>query len=261
MPLIAMRDVITVDTRCIAIVGAGGKTTFAWRVVQHLNARAQKCIFSATTKVWLPTQDAFDELVVEPSLAPALSKVNPDALSICIGHSLAPSIHNYSRANEVEDSLRFMPVNRQHKLIGYAPDALCEAVTQTRNHIWIVEADGAKNKLIKAPADHEPQLPSCADVVAIVVSLDALHQPLTAAIAHRPELIASVCNLRAADAIHREHLVELVTSSRGGMKNVGADVRKIVVLTHSRAANADDVTWLARAFDARGIDTFVMPLN
>jgi probable selenium-dependent hydroxylase accessory protein YqeC len=39
---------------CIAVVGAGGKTTLCWRLVQELASLGQRAIFTTTTKIWQP---------------------------------------------------------------------------------------------------------------------------------------------------------------------------------------------------------------
>jgi hypothetical protein len=43
---------------------------------------------------------------------------------------------------------------------------------------WLVEADGARGLLVKAPGLHEPTIPPCADLVCVLASLDAVGRPL-----------------------------------------------------------------------------------
>ena len=49
--------------------------------------------------------------------------------------------------------------------------------------------DGARMRLVKAPAEDEPALPACCTTVVPILSALAIGEPLTARIAHRVERI------------------------------------------------------------------------
>jgi probable selenium-dependent hydroxylase accessory protein YqeC len=81
-----------------------------------------------------------------------------------------------------------------------------------------VKADGARMRLVKAPADDEPALPACATTVLPILSALALGEPLCARVAHRVERIEQVAGLRENDTIRPEHLGRLLASPQGLLK-------------------------------------------
>lgn len=83
----------------------------------------------------------------------------------------------------------------------------------------VVKADGARGKLIKAPAEHEPPIAACTTVVVPVVSARAFGQPLSEKIAHRLERVAAVTGARVGEPIAAEHVARLLSSTDGLLKN------------------------------------------
>jgi molybdenum cofactor cytidylyltransferase len=94
----------------------------------------------------------------------------------------------------------------------------------------LVEADGARGRLVKAPADHEPAIPSSVDMVVPVVGLAAVGQPLSGTIAHRLERLGEVAGMRPGEPVTVEQLVRLLSSADGGLKAVpaAAEVRPLL---------------------------------
>jgi probable selenium-dependent hydroxylase accessory protein YqeC len=85
-----------------------------------------------------------------------------------------------------------------------------------------VKADGARMRLLKAPAADEPALPACCTTVVPILSVLAVGEPLTARIAHRIEHIAGVAGLNENDVIEPVHLGRLLASPDGALKSIGA---------------------------------------
>jgi len=81
-----------------------------------------------------------------------------------------------------------------------------------------VKADGARMRLVKAPAEDEPALPGCATTVLPILSALALGEPLCARVAHRVERIEQVAGLRENETIRPVHLGRLLASPQGLMK-------------------------------------------
>lgn len=93
--------------------------------------------------------------------------------------------------------------------------------------ILAIEADGARSRLIKAPAEHEPVVPPWVDVVVPVIALGAIGRPLGPTIAHRPERIAALLGIDQGEHLSTDHAARLMTSRNGGLKGVpdGAEIR------------------------------------
>lgn len=107
-----------------------------------------------------------------------------------------------------------------------------------------VKADGARMRLVKAPAEDEPALPACATTVVPILSALALGEPLTARVAHRVERIAQVAGLREHDTIEPVHLGRLLASPQGLMK--GTEGRRVVPVINM----VDDAAREAQAREA-----------
>jgi probable selenium-dependent hydroxylase accessory protein YqeC len=82
-----------------------------------------------------------------------------------------------------------------------------------------VKADGARMRLVKAPADDEPALPACATTVLPILSALAIGEPLTARVAHRVERIELAAGIRQGDRIEPQHLGRLFASPAGLLKS------------------------------------------
>lgn len=85
-----------------------------------------------------------------------------------------------------------------------------------------VKADGARMRMVKAPADDEPALPPGCTTVVPILSARAIGEPLTAVVAHRVERVARVTGLREGETITAQHFGRLLASPDGMMKAAGA---------------------------------------
>ncbi|MFP3853842.1 MAG: selenium cofactor biosynthesis protein YqeC [Anaerolineales bacterium] len=93
-----------------------------------------------------------------------------------------------------------------------------------------VEGDGARQRLVKAPAAHEPVIPAASDLVVPMANLAALGRPLSEEVAHRPGRLAEVVGAEQGVALSPAHLARLMTSDKGGLKGVpeGIEVRLLL---------------------------------
>ena len=85
----------------------------------------------------------------------------------------------------------------------------------------LIKADGARGRSIKAPAEHEPPVPACADTVIPVVSAKVIGMKLTTRIAHRVDRLSTITGLKEHDEIRPEHIARLLSSAEGSLKNTG----------------------------------------
>lgn len=109
----------------------------------------------------------------------------------------------------------------------------------------LVEADGARRKLIKAPEDHEPSVPELTDLVLGVLSLKALGRKLDTGTAHRLEKVKKLLNKREGDPIGAEDLARLAGSEEGIFcRSTG---RRVLVLTGMDCRDGQLIRGLAGA--------------
>ncbi|MDH3944999.1 MAG: selenium cofactor biosynthesis protein YqeC, partial [Anaerolineae bacterium] len=148
----------------IAFVGAGGKTSSMFHLARQYS---HPILLTATTHLAQGQVSLADRHFVFEKSASVLAGKLPDGVTLVTGkvaaggrtHGLPPvavaSLHAWARAHDVP---------------------------------MLIEADGARQKSLKAPDMHEPVIPDLAGVVAVLAGLSALGQPLTDKIVHRPEI-------------------------------------------------------------------------
>ncbi len=209
---------------CVAVVGAGGKTTLCWHLAQALAASGERAIFTTTTRIWQPAAGAFDCLCLGP-LDEALRQLRAAAgwRMAC----LAQAVEGQPDPSPIHEAA--VPCLRT-KLIGFPTEAVA-AIKAATGATLLVEADGARGLLIKAPGPHEPAIPPCADLVCVLASLDALGRPLDDKVAHRAERIAQLTHTPLADPITPATLIALLAHPEGGLKHIPAAAQRVAVLT------------------------------
>lgn len=85
--------------------------------------------------------------------------------------------------------------------------------------LMVIKSDGARGRSVKAPAEHEPAIPDCANTVIPIVSAKVIGQPLTNKIVHRVEQLSNLTGLNENEEIKPEHIAILLSSTEGALKN------------------------------------------
>lgn len=197
----------------VSIVGAGGKTTTMYTLAAELAQRGNRVVTTTTTNIYIPGQSDTDTLIVADEIPTMLKMVN-DAWK---------QHHRVSVAGAVIVA---------GKLGGLQPDQPYELLTRGGADVVIVEADGARHAMIKAPAEYEPVVPLQTNVALLVMSAEAINQPLNADIAHRPERIAAVLGIEQGEILTPQLIAHLMTSPQGSMKNIPERASAYLLITH-----------------------------
>jgi len=113
---------------------------------------------------------------------------------------------------------------------GEANLTLLHELAQQAGAALVIEADGARGKSLKAPADHEPLVLDFTNTLVPVVGASVFGLPLTADSVHRPEVAAQVLGEPLGVDLTPERVARLVGSSEGGLKGrpAGAEVRVLI---------------------------------
>ncbi|MEO0562340.1 MAG: selenium cofactor biosynthesis protein YqeC [Chloroflexota bacterium] len=139
----------------VAFIGAGGKTSTMVALAHELADKGWRVLVTTTTRI------GRDELDLMPIALAA------DAPAETISAALAQPgfVFLYGDIGE-------------QKVQGIAPDAVAGMLDRVDSDVMLIEADGARGLLLKAPYGHEPVIPTEALLVVPVVSMDVLGQPL-----------------------------------------------------------------------------------
>lgn len=206
----------------VALVGAGGKTTTAWRLVEELSAGGQWVVFTTTTRIFRPRE------------ARLLLAVRPDPTEVARRLAEEPALVLAAACGERGDPIHAArcpypadPV----KLVGLEPEVVGDLACALPGVTWLVEADGAKGRLLKAPAEHEPVVPAATDRVIVVAGLGALGAPLDERTVHRPELAARLLGVPLGTRLTPALIARLVAHPAGGLKGLPARAEVVALLT------------------------------
>jgi molybdenum cofactor cytidylyltransferase len=238
---------------CVAVVGAGGKTSLCWRLSRELARRGQRVVFTTTTRIRQPAPGAFDRLAIGE--AAEVAAVLRDAR----WHTACAALRVDGPPDDRPSPGWDMPVIHT-KLAGFPAPEICglrRSLSNPQSPIsFLVEADGARGLRLKAPGDAEPVIPPCAEVACVVANLDAIGRPLDGRVAHRPERVASLTGTEPGAPITPELVIALLAHPEGGLKGVPRGARAVAVLTREDENRPHPAAVpIARALLARGYDT------
>jgi len=176
----------------VCLVGAGGKKTTMYALAREHRGRVA---LSSTSHMYIYDEDEVDRVVQaeDGTFEDVQGKVVAFA-----GKTDTPS------------------------RVGGLSSAQIQRLWQAGNFdLFLVKADGARARWIKAPEFHEPVVPEYTDTVIPVVSVRVVGRRLDDGIAHRPERVADLMGISTKTAIEPEHLARLLTSPVGSLKGVG----------------------------------------
>lgn len=210
----------------VSFVGAGGKTSAMRRLVRELAGHRPVLV---TTTTHLATQEAD---LAATHLIWRLGDDLGQVVEAAIEHGSA-LVSGRPLAND-EGKLAGLPVE--------AIDDLHHLLAE-RGGVLLVEADGSRQRPLKAPAEHEPVIPPTSDLVVPVIGLRAIGQLLGPEVVHRPERLAQVTDLELGQRIEPAHLVRLLTSTDGSLKGIppAASVRPLLIGGSDRLEAAQEV--------------------
>ena len=98
----------------------------------------------------------------------------------------------------------------------------------------LIEADGARQRALKAHAEWEPPVPQWVDALVVSAGLSALGQSLDERVIHRPELFASLTCTEPGSTLGTKALrTVLLDGQVGGLKNAPPGVPRIIVLNQA----------------------------
>ncbi|PTN38015.1 selenium cofactor biosynthesis protein YqeC [Desulfonatronum sp. SC1] len=186
------------DATVVALVGAGGKTSLMQSMAAHAVASGQTVIRTTTTKLAGDTDNPFFWDGRKTSLPLIQTRLSHD-------RSLTLVRDRDSTTG---------------KLLGLAPEAVDLLAASSLADRIFVEADGARGKSIKAPADHEPVIPRSTNMVIGIIGANALDASLDETLVFRPELLAAICRARSAEPVDARILACLAAHPQGLFKSV-----------------------------------------
>jgi len=198
---------ITSTSPIIAFVGAGGKTTALFQLARELK---QPVIVTATTHLGAWQTSLADHHIIAESVDDVINR----------------EFHGVTLITSAMENDRTKPLDISILLRLYEE-------SKRYNIPLLIEADGSRQKPLKAPAEHEPAIPEFVDMVIVVAGLSGLGKLLNEKNIHRPELFGKLVNRKNDTTITPEDVVKVLCHPKGGLKNIPSQARRAIFLNQA----------------------------
>ena len=213
----------------ISLVGAGGKSTLFKRLAEELALQDKRIILTTTTKMfaWQLAHFRKKGILIEGHNEEIIQG------SIKKYFSLESKVRRLAVIGEkIEDK-------GEEKVSGPPPDWLDKWWEDKLADYFLVEADGAAGRPVKAPASHEPVIPlSTTDLVG-VIGIDALGLSLQEENVFRSQIFSRLTGLNFGEKIEIEALTFLICHPQGLFKGAPPDC--CCHLFINKAENSEDL--------------------
>jgi probable selenium-dependent hydroxylase accessory protein YqeC len=196
----------------ICAVGGGGKTTILFKLGKELIDSQKKVLLTTTTKIYIPDQqDVF-----------VLIKREGDIVN-------NPEILTGREKLKIWGRGIFKQAGDKDKLLGVECNVLDFLFQKDIIDYILIEADGARQKPIKAPAEFEPCIPEKTTTVLGVIGMDAIGNLLNEKTFHRVNIFLKYNDFPPNSTIDTDVVAALINWERGLFKNVPPDARKLLI--------------------------------
>ncbi len=202
----------------VAVAGAGGKTTLIYGVAAEARAAGLRVLVTTTTHMGTLPEGTTGPVVVEADGDP-----EPGIERALVRGGVATLVGRRVRADKLE---------------GVPPERV-DALAR-RADLVLVEADGARGRSLKTPAQHEPVVPGSTTLLVVLAALDVLGRPLAEADVHRVDRVAAAAGREPGSTIDEDVVVATLCDPAGYPSRFRAGARAAVFLNKAENPAALD---------------------
>lgn len=203
----------------ISLIGAGGKTSTLLWLAQAFYQQGKRVLFTTTTKMHRPAPTTYHQLCVgqRPVARPL------PAITASFSH--------------------YQPQN--NKAEGFSPEQIDEIKQRGEFDVILVEADGAHGLPLKAPARHEPCIPSSSDCVIALTGGQVINRPADPQQIHRWAIFSALTGIAAGEPLDSRVFRTLIAHPQGMFKGTPANARRVWLINQfSHSDNQPTPVWL-----------------
>jgi probable selenium-dependent hydroxylase accessory protein YqeC len=236
------------QARLISLCGAGGKTTLMFSLAREFVALGERVLVTTTTKI------ACDEAQGWLSFAATgAEQVQRSA------RRLLPQ----SRRERAGAVIAYSAVGGDgYRLVGFAPEIVDELARGGCFDRILVEADGSARKSLKAPAAHEPVIPSATNALIVVAGMSGLGLPLSEDNVFRAHIWSKLSGLALGAPVDADSVARAVIHPEGLARGGPASARTVLFLnqadTPGLSAEAKQVAIFLAAAPANPVERAVI---
>ena len=179
---------------CIALLGGGGKTALLHKLADEFAKYYPSVLQTSLTKTAFHYSD--NPLILNDSSISNIESLKFDRNPLfVIGEKI--SNEKLKGISETEfDKIRYL------------------------FDLTIFECDGARNKPLKVHTEYDPNIPSFATHVIIIVGADVVNTKISDGLVHRPELFCKTWNMEPNFKLNVDFIVDIVSSQRGYLSKI-----------------------------------------
>ncbi len=203
----------------VSLVGAGGKTSLMYQLARELSDAGKSVLTTTTTKIFIPAKAQSEHVILSDSPKDIIQRAK----------GLLRDNRHVSAAKKI--------IEAQGKLEGYPAKTITE-LWRSKLFQWIiVEADGARQRPLKAPGRFEPVIPACSHIVIGMVGLKGVGKPLNKKWTFRPEVFAQITKLDLGRPIDGNAVAASILHQQGIMKGGPSKTKRIAFLNQADISN------------------------
>lgn len=212
-------DIQLQEKKMISLVGGGGKTSTMFRLARELKSNGRRVLVTTTTHIYYPDKTLYDRFLWWEDIKNITIK-KPD-----IGQASITVV-----GSRMTDEM---------KLKGIDKECVDELFERDIFDIILVEADGAKGKPIKAPAEQEPVIPGNTSLLIGVIGIDCYGKEISPLWVHRPQILSEITGRRDGSLIDDVVIEKLVLSQEGLFKSCREKCEKVLFI--NKVENSETV--------------------
>jgi len=184
----------------ISIIGAGGKTTFLFRLADELREMGKKVLVATTTRVYMPPKDCYDELCTD------IKELLDKSKKLTKGVMVAGS-----------------GVSSENKLLALDQETV-QNIKDYYDYI-LIEADGSKRKPLKGWRENEPVVIEDTTKTIAVVDIRGVGLTANPYTIHNFELFKELTGIEDGEVVTPSHVRKMITGEKGLLqKGVGQEI-------------------------------------
>ncbi len=196
----------------VSFVGGGGTTTAMFRMASDLVEQGQRVVTTTTTGIFA------QQIALAPHHIIHDQRQSADQLIRLLSQQLAVHPHILVVGPPDYDT---------GKACGVESDVVEAMAAMPQVNCVLNEADGARIRAFKAPADHEPVVPGGTTLLVPMVGIDVIGLSLTDEHIDRPAVAARLAGAGLGVEVTPEIVAAVLTDFQGGFKGLAIGARVV----------------------------------
>lgn len=207
----------------VSIIGAGGKTTFLFRLADELRDMGKKILVATTTKIYMPPKDCYDRLCLDAD------NLILESMELSKGVMVGGS-----------------GVSKENKLLSLDEEIFFK-VKEYYDYV-LIEADGSRRKPLKGWKESEPVVVKQTTKTIGVVDIRGVGLTANSDNIHNFEIFGELTGINDGELVTTDHIRRMITDKKGLFREgIGEEI-----LYFNKVENEEDLKNLMKITEGIG---------